>query len=202
MASDPVPQNGDEHNADAPSWPQPGEPRRVPYQPLVIVLLAVGGGMVADRYLPFSGFASRFGWLAEYNACAACWLVGATSLTVWFWAWRKQYNRTAGWLVLTSAALAGAAWHHLNWFDFGADELARYATCDPQPSCIDVVACESAERVAAPPRNPLRSIPTGEHSRLLVSVTGIRTIQWASTESPKPLDYMGFRHDSGLQIIL
>ena len=42
------------------------------------------------------------------------------------------------------------------------------------PACIDVVACESAERVAAPPRNPLRSIPTGEHSRLLVSVTGIR----------------------------
>jgi hypothetical protein len=88
MASDPVPQNGDEHNADAPSWPQPGEPRRVPYQPLVIVLLAVGAGMVADRYLPFAGFASRFGWLADYYACAACGLVGGTSLSVWVWAWR------------------------------------------------------------------------------------------------------------------
>jgi hypothetical protein len=174
MAGDPVPANGEVLNTDAASWLLSSDTQRVSYQPLVVVLLAVALGMVADRYLQLSSQIAESSWFVGHNTCIACWLLGATSLTAWFWAWRKQYTRTAGWLVLASAALAGAAWHHLNWFDFGADELARYATYDPRPSCIDVVACESAERVAAPPRNPLRASPTGEHSRLIVSVTGIR----------------------------
>src|SRR3954468_944579 len=92
----------------------------VSYQPLVIVLLAVGAGIVADRYLQPTSQGSTLSYIA-------CWLVGAASLAAWYLAWRKQYNHAAGWLLVASAALAGAAWHHVNWFDFSADELARYA---------------------------------------------------------------------------
>src|SRR5258707_734671 len=105
MAGDPAPENGEDRNSCAASWPQHGDIRRVPYQPLVIVLLAVGGGMVADRYLS----------PVALDSCIACWLVGAATLIAWFWAWRTNHNRAAGWLVIASAALAGGAWHHLNW---------------------------------------------------------------------------------------
>jgi competence protein ComEC len=145
-----------------------------PYQPLVIVLLALAAGMLVDRYLRpqflIAGVDALGGsaWFVTWSlACTTC-------LAIWWLAWRRQCDRTAAWILLMAAALGGAAWHHRCWFDFGADELARYASYDPHPACIDAVACESAERVASPPRSSFRSIPAGEHSRLLVNVTGVR----------------------------
>jgi competence protein ComEC len=173
MAGDRIPTNGFERSS------QPGQ--RVesardgsPYQPLVVVLLAVAAGIVADRYLRPQFLVAGFEALGESAWFVTWWLACAASLTFWCVTWTRRCDYAAGWFLLVSAALSGAAWHHLNWFEFGSSELARYASYDPRPACIDAVACESAERVAAPPRTPLRVIPTGEHSRLLVSVTGIR----------------------------
>jgi competence protein ComEC len=62
----------------------------------------------------------------------------------------------------------------LNWFTFSRDEIGRFATYEPTPACLEVVASASPERVTAPPPTPLGAIPAGERSRLVVEVVGVR----------------------------
>jgi hypothetical protein len=89
-------------------------------------------------------------------------------------AWHRQRDGYAAWLLLVAAALAGAAWHQLNWFLYDADEIGRYAAFEPAPTCIEAIALESAERVSAPLSTPLRAIPVGERSRVPIELVGIR----------------------------
>ena len=152
------------------------------YQPLVVVLLAVAAGMVFDRYGRPQFLAAGIDSLGGSVWFALWWLSCAVCLAVWWLAWRRRCEVMAAWLLLASAALVGAAWHHSNWYSFDRDEVARYAAYGPQPACIEAIACESAERVSAPPPTPLRAIPGSERSRLLVRVTGIRDGQtWRPT---------------------
>ncbi|HEX3599625.1 MAG TPA: ComEC/Rec2 family competence protein [Lacipirellulaceae bacterium] len=164
---------------------------RARYQPLVPVLIAIAAGMVVDRYgsqhIPFA-------WVSGQHSAwfVLWWLSGAACLAIWCVAWRRRNECAAAWLLLASAALAGAAWHHFNWFSFSGDDLARYADYDSHPACIEAVACESAERVAAPSPTPLRAIPGSEHSRLLVNVTGIRDGRtWMPTSGTCQLTVQG-----------
>jgi competence protein ComEC len=149
-------------------------PHRAAYQPLVVVLLAVAAGMVLDRYGRPQFRAAGIQTLGASVWFFLWWSFCTVCLAAWWLAWRRQRAETAAWLLLASAALAGAAWHHLNWYSFDRDEVARFAGVSPQPACIEAMACGSAERVSAPPPTPLRAIPGSERSRLLVSVTGIR----------------------------
>jgi competence protein ComEC len=143
------------------------------YQPLVIVTLAVAGGIIWDRYGPphiLSDVAltSGTGWfVASWLACAFC-------LAMWWLLWHRQHVRLAAFVLLFAAALAGAAWHELNWFLFDENEIGRYAAYEPAPVCIEAVASQSPVRISPPPPTPLRAIPVGERTRLLVDVTRIR----------------------------
>lgn len=141
-----------------------------PYQPLTVVFVAVAIGIVIDRYARPAGLiaAEGSGWFFAAGA------ISGIALAAWWWAWRRRRDTVAAWLLLMSAATLGAAWHHLNWSLFGATEIGRYAAYESAPACIEAVARESPERVTAPPPTPLRAIPVGERSRMLVDVTGIR----------------------------
>ncbi|HEX4414886.1 MAG TPA: ComEC/Rec2 family competence protein [Lacipirellulaceae bacterium] len=174
MACDRIAINGNPEHAYSARSGKSLRGNRSPYQPLVVALLAVAAGMLADRYLQPQFLDAGFAALGGSAWFVIWWLSAAACLATWCFAWRHRRDRAASWILLIAAALAGAAWHHRCWFNFSVDEVARYATDDPRPACIDATACESAERVAAPPRSPFRAIPAGEHSRLLVSITGIR----------------------------
>jgi competence protein ComEC len=157
-----TPANGNSPTADAPAPAEDGAQTRARYQPLVLVLLAVAAGMVLDRF----GLPQIVGG-AWWCLCAGC-------LAVWWLAWQQQRNAAAAWLLLVSTSLAGAAWHHWSWHEYDQWEISRYAALNPAPACITAIACESPERMSAPPPTPLRAIPTSERSRLVVEVTGIR----------------------------
>ena len=144
------------------------------YQPLVAVTLAVASGIVWDRYGPRDVFTHgvdfAFGSSAFLFCCSAC----ASCLGVWWLAWRRRRDGVASWVLLAAVAFAGSAWHELNWFLFDRYEIARYAEYEPAPVCLEAIAGQSPERVAAPQATPLRAIPAGERSRLLVELTGVR----------------------------
>ena len=130
------------------------------YQPLVVVLVAVCGGMLLDRYLPIP--------------TSLWWSVALVLLIAWLSAWRRGYPGLAACLLLVSIALTGAAWHHAAWHLFPSDELSRFAREESSPTCLQAVALRSPRRVPAPPPDPLRPMALGERSSLEVEVTSIR----------------------------
>jgi competence protein ComEC len=144
------------------------------YQPLVTLAFSVAGGMVLDRY----GRPDLLGLARHAEASvawfAAWWCLASLCLIAWWLAWRRHRIQLAAWPLLASAALAGAAWHHIRWNLFGAGEIGRYATDDSGPACIEAVAREAPQRVPAPTPTPLRAIPGNERSRVRVEVSGIR----------------------------
>jgi competence protein ComEC len=151
--------------------PLPFAPR---YQPFVSITLAFAAGIVCDRYIPRQLYAitanqthSVAWFLICYCCCACC-------LAIWWLVWRRRRGALAGWVLLLSAALAGSAWHELNWFLFDRNEIGRFAAYEPAPVCLDAIACDTPERVSAPPPTPLRAIPVGEKSRMLIELTAIR----------------------------
>lgn len=148
------------------------------YQPLVFVAIATALGLVIDRYL-CSALPAEY--LARLTDCSvpprfAVWSVLAIALLfLWWLTWHYRHDFVAPWVLLTAVAFAGAAWHHLRWDLFNLDEIGRYATPHSAgPSCVEVTALESPERLSAPRATPLRAIPVVEHSRLLVAPTAIR----------------------------
>src|SRR4051812_5751453 len=144
------------------------------YQPLVVLTLALTAGIVWDRYAPRILFASGAEPAREWSWFVLAWSSCACCLALWFVAWSRQLNRTAAWILPFAAAFAGSTWHELNWFLFDRAEIGRFAPLEPEPVCLDAVACESPERVSAPTATPLRAIPVSERSRLMIEVTGVR----------------------------
>ena len=130
------------------------------YQPLVLVAVAVCGGIVVDRY----GAWSAPWWWA---AAVATW--GA-----WWGLRRFGRDRLAGVAILVSAAACGGAWHHCRWNLFDRDDLGFYARRLDQPICLEAVALGGPRRQFAPPHNPMRIIPAGDRSRLDVEIVGLR----------------------------
>ena len=130
--------------------------------------------MILDRYgRPTSlavsdADATGIQWFATWWGLAGAFLLG------WWLVWRGRHDRAAVCLLLAAAAFTGAAWHDLRWYVFGREEIGRYARYDAEPACLRAIARESPERVSAPQPTPLRAIPGGERSRLLVELTAIR----------------------------
>ncbi|MCI0491598.1 MAG: ComEC/Rec2 family competence protein [Planctomycetes bacterium] len=138
------------------------------YQPLVVVALAAAAGVVLDRY-------GQSPWgCAAVHGFAAWWVLAVCCLVLWWLFWRRNRHRQSTWLLVFSIALAAAAWHHLNWQLFSVDEVARCASSESSPACIDAVARESPERVPAPRETPLRAIPAVERTRFTINVVAIR----------------------------
>lgn len=144
------------------------------YQPLVLLLLALVAGIVFDRFGPLRLFGSAHESVGGSFWIVAWWSLSAACLAVWWLAWRKRRDALAAGLLLASASIMGAAWHHWNWYDFDRWDVSRFASLAPRPSCVLAVARSSPDRLTAPPPTPLRAIPGSERSRLLVEVTAVR----------------------------
>ncbi len=130
------------------------------YQPLVAVLVALAGGIAADRYGSYTPVA----W----------WVAGVVAWTVWLLLWRSGWTRLAAVSLLLAVACMGGTWHHLRWKCFDADELARAARVGNRPVCVEAVAVTGPRLIPAPPLNPMRIIPKGDESRLTVRIVRVR----------------------------
>ncbi|MBN1908617.1 MAG: ComEC/Rec2 family competence protein [Pirellulales bacterium] len=130
------------------------------YQPLVVVLVAVCLGIVADRYFSLP--------------LVTLWLVSVTAGVFWLALWWKQHDRTAGLVLLAAVAATAAGWHHCRWNLFAEDDLGHYAVEQSQPACVEAIARSGTRRLPAPPPDPMRIMPRGDRTRLEVTLVGIR----------------------------
>jgi competence protein ComEC len=138
-----------------------GEPRPAPgLPPLVVLLVAVSAGIVADRY----------GDLSE-----PCWLCFALAAGLaWYPLWRCRAERVSAAVLLTAATALGAAWHHDRWQLFPAGELGCAALAEPQPVVVEAVTETTPRRLPAPPADPLRTRVIGERTQLTVRIRQVR----------------------------
>ncbi len=137
--------------------PQPTGPR---YQPLVIVLAAVGAGIVADRQLGLP--------------LSASWTAALVAWGLWLGLRRRRWDRIAAVALGVGVASCGAIWHHDHWYLLSRDDLGQFARRDPQPACVEAVALQGPRRLPAPKFDPMQAIPRGDQTRLEVAVIGIR----------------------------
>ena len=130
------------------------------YQPLVITLAALSGGMAVDRY-----------WGGNFA------LLGGLSLLGWI-GWFVEHRRgnplRSSALLLLSIAALGGAWHHARWSQFNADEIGLFTADRPLPACIQGIAQSMPRRIAAEQHDPLNALPHGDRTRLSVAVERIR----------------------------
>ena len=148
------------------------------YQPLVLILSATAGGIVADRCAPLPG---------------AAWYLMAAGLTgIWASALLKRRQGAASWLLLSAFIAAGGAWHHLHWRLYGEDEVGRALTEHFEPMCLEGVALHSPRWVPAPKPTALRAIPKGESSELVLRITAVRDGRvWRQASGWAQLDVEG-----------
>ncbi len=130
------------------------------YQPLVVVVAAFSAGIVLDRLIPGS-------WILWASA-------GCVSALGWLVLSCLGKNRAAALALALAITAVGALWHHCRWSLFAADDLATYAADAPEPVCVEVIAMKGPRRVAPPPFDPMRIMPSGERTRLLVRAVGLR----------------------------
>jgi competence protein ComEC len=128
--------------------------------PLLGVLVALCAGIVADRV-----FACR----AEL-----WWAASASAWLVWQHFWRAQRQRSASFAILLCVAALGAAWHHLRWQTYGADELGLFATREFEPVALEAIATNGPRRIPATPFDPLATLATPERTRLELRALAIR----------------------------
>jgi competence protein ComEC len=131
-----------------------------PYQPLVVVLAAVCGGIAVNHAVPLS---LAWWWPAALGSWIAWWLV-----------WRADRLRVAALLLLMSIAGTAAAWHHCRWSLFENDHIGRFAPETPGPAALEVRAIGGPRHIAAPPPDALRTIVTPERTRLEVEALAVR----------------------------
>jgi len=146
-------------NLDLDAYESPSDPA-AGNQPLVFVLAVVCAGIVLDRFHPLA-------FPAWWSTAAFCWVA-------WLLFWRKGQNYMAATALVVCLAATGGAWHHARWSLFGADDLGALAREESGPACVEAIALSAPRRVPAPPFDPLRAIPAGDRSRLLVRVYGVR----------------------------
>jgi len=154
----------------APSFNTVPSPEPRPrYQPLVIVLVAVVGGVAVDRFWPLS--------------LAAWWAIAVGGLTLWVvppLICHRPCHDAVRWLffgnvaLLLSVAATAAAWHHCRWYLFAADDLGRYTRDKGQPVYIEAIAVEAPRAVPTPAPDPMRTRPMGDCSRFAVDLAALR----------------------------
>jgi competence protein ComEC len=144
------------------------------YQPPLPIVIALGGGIAANRVAILTGSGAAF---------ALWWIVAIGCLAAWCWVWRGGRPLVSAWLLLLSIAAAGGAWHDLIWNLFPRAELSRYADFTSEPACVVATALASPQYLPAPPATPLRAIPASERSQIDVEVHRIRDgARWLTAE--------------------
>ena len=146
--------------SDAPTEPRSNRPTSARYQPLVIVLVAVCAGILADRRLEMP--------------VGLWWMIAIVAWAAWLALWRTGCNRTAGLILLIAVAAVAGAWHHCRWSLFAENDLGHYARARAEPACVEAIALKGTRRLPAPEHDPMQIIPRGDRTRLDVALVGIR----------------------------
>ena len=151
-------------NAAATKRKEPSRRARPAYHPLVIVTAAVCAGMLFDRFAPLGIRAGLIAW----------WLAAGAGLALWLVAWLLKRDRIATFALLFSLAALGGGWHHHRWCLFPENDLANFARGGSQPVALEAIALSEPRIIPAPPREPLRAIPSGDRSRMDVEIVSVR----------------------------
>ena len=156
----------------APNRSRPAAPT---YHPLVLIVCALATGIVADRWRPI--------------AASAWWIIALAALAVWLPLWLRRRDELSSFAVLGSVLALSGAWHHVYWRLYSSDEIARFVREQSRPVYVEAIAAQSPRWVPAPTSTPLRTIPVGDQSDLLVWLTAVRdgpsmrsASGWASLE--------------------
>lgn len=148
------------------------------YQPLVMVLAAECGGIVADR----SAEPSMKVWLI---AAAIAWLA-------WLILWRRRREAVATVALLATVGATGGAWHHLRWHYFAADDVGLFARELAGPACVEAIAESEPRWIPAPRYDPLRSIKKLDQTRFRIRAVAIRDAdRWRSASGTARLELNG-----------
>jgi competence protein ComEC len=157
-------------------------PPPITYCPLVLLAAALAAGIAADR--------------AWAMGVVAWWAIATGSLVLWLVLWLGRRERLASWLLLASCLATGGLWHHSYWRLYAADDIGRIVREEAGPICVEGVALTSPRWVPAPPPTPLRTIPQGERSELLVALTAVRDgARFRATSGWAALTVGGLLHD-------
>lgn len=130
------------------------------YQPLVVVLAAFCVGIVLDR----GASCSLIAWGLVGSGCLLGWLVLNC----------VGKDRCGAVALLCVITAIGGGWHQCRWSWIAGNDLGTFAREEPTPVCVEAVALKGPRSVAPPPFDPMRVIPTGERTKLLVEATALR----------------------------
>ncbi len=156
----------------------PVRARTARYQPLVVVLVAVCAGIVADRFWPRNVFA----W----------WLIAGGAWAGWLLLRLRGHDRWAAAVLMLAVAALAASWHHCHWHLFAADELGLFAGADVQPVCLEVVALEPPRRLPSRECAVMWPVPEGDVMRLEAHAVAIRDgRQWRTASGRSQLTVYG-----------
>jgi len=148
------------------------------YHPLVIVLIAVCAGVLADR-----------GWGLPLGLW---WTASAMLLAGWFMIVRHRWTRTAGVVLLGSVSAVAAGWHHGHWSLYPDREVGCFAQRRAGPVCVEAVAAGTPQRVPAPPPDPMRAVPQVDRTQVELRLVAIRDGPvWASASGRARLTVEG-----------
>lgn len=137
------------------------------YQPLVSIFVVASSGIVVDD---------------RYDIALTSWLLtAACGLTGWILTHRQRWQTVSSVLLLLAISSVAGAWHHVYWRLYRDDEIGRTATADLTPVCLEAIAANAPRLRAAPPEDPMSTMPNDERSVLMVSATRVRDgIVWRS----------------------
>lgn len=164
-----------------PTQARSSQPRPRQRHPLLLVLVAIAAGMVADRYLGVT--------------IEAWFLVAAAALTVWCVLHCTRRDRPAQAFVLVAAGAVAGAWHHDRWHLFAVDDIGRYADVDAEPASVEAVTQSLPRYVPVPPYDVMRIVPAEDSTRVELTVTAIRDGDAWRPCSGKALLFVGGKMD-------
>lgn len=153
------------------------------YQPLVVLVAAVAGGIVLDALLD-PGY--------------SCWLLLAIGSLILGWrARRRGCARISMALLLASVVGLGGTWHHVAWRRFPADDLGRRLDATPRPVCLEVDVESEPRRMPAPTRHPLANYPSRDETECVVRIRALRRgLQWRACDGRARLTVPGMTLDA------
>ncbi len=148
-----------------------------PYQPMLTVALAIGTGILADRFLVVY-------W--------SMWLFLALLALVICMTLCRRNHCVAVCALLVSMATLAATWHQLDWRWFPDDHLAFRLDEENRPVCLEAVVLSSPRLLAAPQPDPLSSFPPQQVSRLKARISRARDGRdWVQASGEATLMVMG-----------